>query len=166
MIETRTAIGYVRSALSLILALAICFAAARLGSLATTPHLPWYHALEKPFFTPPDWAFPVAWTTLYTLMGFALWRVVSKPLDKRSRTFATGVFFVQLALNITWSFAFFGEENPAFGLAVISALLVAIVANIMVFRPIDRLASLLLLPYLGWVAFAALLNLSIWWMNT
>lgn len=157
--------GPVRSGLSLLVALGICFIAARLGSTATTPNLGWYEALQKPFFTPPNIAFPIAWTILYTMMGFSLWRVATRPTDRRARSLALGVFMVQLLLNVGWSFAFFGQQNPELGLIVVIALLVSIVVNIMVFLPLDRLAGWLLVPYGLWVTYAFMLNLAIWRMN-
>ncbi|WP_188410692.1 TspO/MBR family protein [Agaricicola taiwanensis] len=157
--------GPVRSIGSLVLAFALCFSAARLGSIATTPNLGWYATLAKPFFTPPNWAFPVAWTTLFILMAIALWRVATRAAEPRQRQLALGAFMVQLLLNIGWSFAFFGQQNPALGLAVIAALIIAIAATMALFRPIDRIASLLLLPYILWVCYAGLLNATIWWMN-
>jgi tryptophan-rich sensory protein len=154
-----------RSFLTLLLAFALCFAASRLGSLATTPNLDWYHSLRQPFFQPPDWAFPVVWTILYAMMAVSLWRIASRPLTKHPRSVAMGVFMLQLLLNIGWSFAFFGQQNPQLGLVVIGALLVAIAWNIAVFRSLDRLAGLLLIPYFLWVCYATLLNLAIWWLN-
>lgn len=155
-----------KSVMILMGAFALCFAAAQLGSWATVPNLPWYGGLQKPAFNPPNWAFPVAWSVLYALMAISLWRVATvRPLDSSLRIRAIGVFLVQLAINTTWSFAFFGQQSPALGLVVIGILLVAIVITIFVFQGIDRLAAWLLVPYLAWVGFASLLNTSIWLMN-
>ena len=74
-------------------------------------------------------------------------------------------FFVQLVLNGTWSFAFFGGQSPIAGLVVIVALMVAILATIRTFWRLDRTAALLLLPYLAWVSYATLLNGTIWRLN-
>jgi benzodiazapine receptor len=136
------------------------------ASLVTQPSIPgWYAGLQKPGFTPPNWAFPVAWTLLYAMMAYALWRILSLPKDRPGRSAAIAAFFVQLALNGLWSFAFFGARSPLAGLVVIAALIVAIAAAISAFWRLDRTAALLLVPYLAWVAYAALLNGTIWRMN-
>jgi benzodiazapine receptor len=136
------------------------------ASLVTQPSIPgWYAGLQKPGFTPPNWAFPVAWTLLYAMMAYALWRILSLPKHRPGRSAAIAAFFVQLALNGLWSFAFFGARSPLAGLVVIAALIVAIGAAIRAFWKLDRTAALLLVPYLAWVAYAALLNGTIWRMN-
>jgi tryptophan-rich sensory protein len=137
------------------------------ASLVTQPNIPtWYATLLKPGFTPPNWAFPVAWTLLYAMMAYALWRILSLPKAQPGRTGAIVAFFVQLALNGLWSFAFFGGQSPLAGLVVIAALIVAILATIRTFWRLDRVAALLLVPYLAWVAYAALLNGTIWRLNS
>jgi tryptophan-rich sensory protein len=142
-------------------------AAALLGSIATAPNIPtWYEGLEKPGFTPPNWVFGPAWTILYLMMAAAIWRVLSLPAGRPGRSAALAAFFVQLALNATWSWAFFAARSPGAGLLVIAALLVAIVSTIRLFRPLDRPASWLLVPYLAWVAYASALNLAIWRLNS
>src|SRR5918998_6959037 len=118
------------------------------ASLITQPNIPsWYAGLQKPSFTPPNWAFPVAWTILYAMMAYALWRILSLPENRPGRAAAIVAFFVQLTLNGTWSFAFFGGQSPLAGLLVILALIVAILATIRTFWPLDRVAALLLVPY-------------------
>jgi tryptophan-rich sensory protein len=142
----------------------LCVAAGWLGSIATTPAIPtWYAGLEKPPFNPPNSVFPIVWTTLYVLMGIAAWRVWRAGLPDTG--WALRPFFLQLALNVAWSFAFFGAESPALGFLVISLLWLAIVWCIVVFRQVDRWAAILLLPYLAWVSFAAVLNGAIWALN-
>jgi tryptophan-rich sensory protein len=136
------------------------------ASLITQPNIPgWYAGLQKPSFTPPNWAFPVAWTILYAMMAYALWRILSLPENRPGRSTAIIAFFVQLALNGTWSFAFFGGQSPLAGLMVIAALIVAILATIRTFWRLDRTAALLLVPYLAWVSYATLLNATIWRLN-
>jgi tryptophan-rich sensory protein len=136
-----------------------------LGNLATLPNIPtWYAGLAKPGFTPPNWLFGPVWTTLYAMMAYAVWRILSLPAgSERSR--AITAFFVQLALNALWSWAFFGAHNPGAGLVVILALIVAIVATIRSFWPLDRIAAYLLVPYLAWVCYATALNAAIWRLN-
>lgn len=141
-------------------------AAAVAGSLVTQPNIPnWYAGLEKPWFTPPNWLFAPVWTALYALMAYAIWRILSYPKDMPGRSAAIAVFFLQLVLNALWSFAFFGARSPVAGLIVIASLIVAILATMRSFWPIDRIAALLLLPYLAWVLYAAALNGAIWRLN-
>jgi len=136
------------------------------GSLVTTPNIPtWYAGLAKPGFTPPDWLFGPVWTTLYALMAYAVWRILALPKDRPGRSTAVTAFFVQLALNSLWSFAFFGGHSPVAGLVVIAALIVAILATIRAFWSLDRVAAWLLVPYLAWVAYATALNAAIWHLN-
>jgi tryptophan-rich sensory protein len=136
------------------------------ASLVTQPNIPtWYATLQKPGFTPPNWAFPVAWTLLYALMAYALWRILSLPKDRPGRSAAITAFFVQLVLNGLWSFAFFGAHSPSAGVIVILALIAAILATMWAFGRLDRIAALLLAPYLAWVAYATVLNGTIWQLN-
>ena len=137
-----------------------------LGSLATMPNIPtWYAGLVKPGFTPPNWLFAPVWTLLYAMMAFALWRILSLPKGLPGRSGAIAAFFVQLGLNCLWSWAFFGARSPLAGLVVILALIVAIVATIRAFWPLDRVAAWLLAPYLAWVAYATALNGAVWYLN-
>ena len=135
-----------------------------LGQLATFPNLePWYAGLAKPAFNPPNWIFGPVWTTLYALMGFALWRVLrtTAPL----RRLAVLLFYAQLVLNAAWSWMFFAAQSPAAGLANIIPQWLLIVATVAVFWRVDRLAALCLLPLAAWVGFAAVLNFEIWRLN-
>lgn len=136
------------------------------ASLVTQPNIPdWYAGLQKPAFTPPNWAFPVVWTLLYAMMAYALWRILSIPESRPVRSMAIVAFFGQLVLNGLWSFAFFGGKSPLAGLVVIAALIVAILATIRAFWRLDRAAALLLVPYLAWVTYATALNGTIWRLN-
>jgi translocator protein len=150
---------------SLFVAGAACFGAAAIGSLLTEPNLPWYETLAKPWFTPPNTAFPLAWTLLYGAMAVSAWLVWRAPGSASGRQLALTWFGIQLILNVLWSFAFFWLHSPAFGLAVIMVLLLAIAGTIVVFDRSSRVATLLLMPYLLWVAFATALNVSIWILN-
>jgi translocator protein len=99
------------------------------------------------------------------MMAYALWRILSLPEGLPGRKAAIAAFFVQLILNGLWSFAFFGAQSPVAGLVVIAALIVAILATIVSFWKLDRAAALLLVPYLAWVAYASVLNGTIWRLN-
>ena len=117
---------------------------------------------DRPWLFPPTIAFPVVWTALFTLMGVALYLVVRRGLDRRAVRAAVAVFAVQLALNVAWTPAFFGLRRPDLGLVVIALLWVAVAATIAAFDRVDRRAALLLVPYLAWVSFAAVLNYAIY----
>ena len=146
--------------------IAIALLAGWLGSMATTPNIPtWYAGLEKPSFNPPNSIFPIVWTALYVLMAVAAWLVWRAPASPPQRRAALVLYFVQLAVNVAWSFAFFGAQSPLAGLVVIAVLIVAIVATVLAFRRISGLAAVLLLPYLAWVAFATVLNAAIYALN-
>jgi benzodiazapine receptor len=142
--------------------IALCKAVGVAGSIFTAQAIPeWYAFLNKPSFSPPNWLFGPVWVTLYALMGiaaFLVWR-------KAGMGQALGVFALQLALNAAWSPIFFGLQNPLLGLVCIVAMWLAIVWTIVQFGRVSRAAALLLVPYLLWVSFATVLNLSIVLLN-
>jgi tryptophan-rich sensory protein len=155
-----------RGLLLLVLAMLPPLAASVLGQIFTAVGLVgWYRTLHKPFFTPPDLVFPLVWTFLYALMAVSFWRILRAKPEAGPKGAAIGFFFVQLALNVAWSWAFFGQRSPLLGLVVIGALLVAIALNIRAFTKIDRAAGWALYPYLAWVGFATLLNAAIFFLN-
>jgi tryptophan-rich sensory protein len=137
------------------------------GSLFTTSESlnNWYANLNKPPFNPPDWIFGPVWTTLYILMGIAAFLVWRKGLDNKLVRLALLLFVIQLALNTLWSPLFFGLRSPLFGLIDIVLLLSAIVLTIICFFKTSLWPALLLIPYLAWVSFAAVLNASIYILN-
>lgn len=153
----------------LIISLLLSFAAAAIGSVFTFGAIPtWYAELAKPAFNPPNWVFGPAWTVLYILMAvalFLLWNTPPKPSTKSRRTLAFWLFGVQLVLNALWSIVFFGLHQLGPALIVIAALWLAILACMVVFWPLRKVAALLLLPYLAWVTFASLLNYAVWQLN-
>lgn len=140
--------------------------AAVLGRVATEPNVAtWYAGLAKPAFTPPDWVFGPVWTGLYVTMIAAVWRILARATREPGGRRALFAFYAQLALNAAWSWAFFWSRSPLAGLVVIVALLVAIAIAIRAFRPIDRVAAALLVPYALWVGYATVLNAAIYAMN-
>ena len=144
----------------------LCMLAGFVGRIFTTPKIDgWYAGLNKPSFNPPGWLFGPVWTALYVMMAIALYLVWRKGLAAKGVKVALAVFLVQLALNALWSFAFFGAESPLAGLVVIVALWAMIAASIAAFAPISRAAAALLVPYILWVTFAAILNASIYLLN-
>ena len=149
--------------LDILIAVVPVVLASVIGSAATVPQIPgWYAGLVKPPFNPPNSIFAPVWTTLFAMMAYAVFRILRQPRQAR---WALIAYHVQLALNLLWSCVFFGLNSPLGGMAVLLPLLAMIFATIAAFARIDRLSSLLLWPYAAWVSFAALLNLSIWWLN-
>ena len=124
----------------------------------------WYAGMVKPSWNPPDWLFGPVWTLLYLLMAVAAWRVWLRAAGSVRRG-AIVWWVIQLVLNGLWSWLFFGLHRIGWALAELGLLWVAILFTFIAFRSIDRLAGLLLLPYLAWVSFAAVLNFSLWSLN-
>jgi tryptophan-rich sensory protein len=139
--------------------LAACMAAATTGALFQPG--PWYKALAKPRWTPPDWAFPVVWSLLYLCMSAAAARVALLP----GSGLALALWSVQIALNTLWTPIFFGLRRMGAGLVVILFLWLAVAATMLAFWQLDRLAGLLFAPYLVWVSIAAALNHAVWSRN-
>ena len=126
----------------------------------------WYGSLVRPGIAPPNWLFGPVWTTLFALMGVAAW-LVWRRADREPAAvrLAIAVFAVHFAFNLGWSAAFFALQAIGLGLAVILVLWALIVLTIWTFARVDRRAAYLLLPYLLWVSFAALLNYRFWVLN-
>jgi translocator protein len=137
-----------------------------IGSIATISEIPtWYSALSKPSWSPPNWLFGPVWTTLYILMGIALFLVWREGLDRNDVRFALLIFTLQLILNLLWSIVFF-TYHALFGSFILIMLLwIAILANIIAFYIISRPAGLLLVPYILWVSIASYLNYSVYILN-
>jgi tryptophan-rich sensory protein len=148
----------------------VCQAAGGLGAVATADGLKqWYPALRKPSFTPPGGVFAPVWTTLYLLMGIAEYLLSRQadagPESRRLARRAQSLFALQLGLNLAWSFLFFKVRAPLGALIELVVLWVAILLTILSFARLSRTAALLLVPYLAWSTFAAVLNGAIWWLN-
>jgi len=123
----------------------------------------WFDALKKPSFMPPGWAFPVAWTTLYVLMGVAVARVIAG--QGPHRLLALTLFAAQLLLNLAWSPVFFGMHQARAGLVIIVVMILLAAVTAILFWRICRAAGALMIPYLGWLCFAASLNAAIVRLN-
>lgn len=154
-----------RELAGLALSIVACFAVAAIGSALTIPSIPtWYAALNKPSWNPPASVFGPVWSALYLLMAVSAWLVwrgrgfpaVAVPLT---------LFALQLVLNCAWSWLFFSLHRPWLALGDIVLLWCAILATVISFARVSLLASILLVPYLIWVSFAAVLNLTIAKMN-
>lgn len=148
-----------------LIAAAACAAALVIGGVLTRPNLDWYATLAKPSFAPPNSVFPVVWPILYALMATSAWLVWRAPGKEEDRKLAMIWFFVQLAIGVLWSVAFFVMHSPAAGLGVIMAFLLVIAITIIYFDRLSRLASVLLVPLLLWVCFATGLNTAILLLN-
>ncbi|ESU29675.1 benzodiazepine receptor TspO [Flavobacterium limnosediminis JC2902] len=126
----------------------------------------WYPTLVKPGFNPPNWVFAPVWSTLFVMMGVAaglVWnRIESDRINVRK---GLQFFAIQLVLNFLWSYLFFGLHNPLLALVEIVVLLLMIFETYVVFKKVDKIAGMLLLPYLAWVGFATVLNAAIFWLN-
>lgn len=148
----------------LLLSLGLCLGVGLVGSIFTSPAIStWYSTLNKPFFTPPNWVFAPAWTLLYIMMGVSLYLVwISKSKLKKD---AINIFFAQLGLNVFWSIIFFGLRNPILALVDIIALWIAVFLTIRSFYKVNKLSGNLLIPYILWITFATVLNLSIVILN-
>ena len=141
----------------------LCELAGVLGSIPNIKSIPrWFSKIRKPRFQPPNWVFGPVWTLLYLLMGVSLYLVVG---SAGWSSVAVLVFFLQLILNLAWSWIFFGLKKPGFAFFELAVLWIVIMWNIAVFYPISHGASYLLAPYILWVSFAAVLNYSIWRLN-
>ncbi len=118
----------------------------------------WYAGLEKPPGVPPNWLFGPVWTVLYAMMGISLARVWHFVPTGPAKTRALVRFAIQMILNLTWTPVFFGAHLLAPALAVIVFLWIMILLTIFAFKPLDRIAAMLLVPYLVWVSYATYLN--------
>ena len=152
------------SIVALLAWLALLTGAAALGSLASVDAPQFYGSLTLPSWAPPAGIFGPVWTILYAMMAIAAWLVWREPGSARTRT-ALVLFMVQLALNVLWSWLFFGWRLGLASVIEIVLLWVSIAATIMAFWRIRQLAGALLLPYIAWVTFAAALNFTVWRMN-
>ena len=153
--------------LKLIFSIVICHSAGFIGAIFTSSTIPtWYDSLKKPFFSPPNWIFGPVWTILYTLMGISAYLVWRHGIHNSQVKTALIIFGVQLFLNAIWSPIFFGLRALFVALVVIIILWIAILLNILTFLKISKIAAVLLIPYILWVSFAAILNYSLWILNS
>lgn len=177
------------NAIKVLISIIICELAGIVGSVFTTPEIKgWYAGLEKPSFSPPNWIFGPVWTILFILMGISLylvwaekwqakdsgrmqkikaWNIYSQKLwqGQWSKINIILIFALQLILNIVWSFLFFGMHSPQLAFFEILMLWFTILFTILNFYRVSKLAAYLLVPYIFWVSFAAILNYFIWMLN-
>jgi translocator protein len=155
-----------KNVLVLLACLAVCFAAAAIGSAFTIKSIPtWYAALAKPPLNPPNWIFGPVWSLLYTAMAVAVFLVIKNGFKGDGVTYAAVLFGAQLVLNALWSVVFFGKQNPLIALIIIIVLWVAILLTIIAFYRVSKPAAYIMIPYILWVSFASYLNAGVWWIN-
>lgn len=136
-----------------------CGAAAATGAMF--PPGPWYEALKKPPWTPPNWLFPLAWTTLYVCIAMA----ASRAAASESNGLAMALLSAQFAFNTLWTPIFFGLRRLRAAFVVVSVLWITVAATMLAFFQLDLIAGLLFVPYLLWVTVASALNFAVWRLN-
>jgi benzodiazapine receptor len=144
--------------------LAVTFTVAAIGALASVDAATFYEQLQRPSWAPPSWLFGPVWTVLYAAMAVSAWLVWRKRGFGEGRV-ALGLFLLQLAVNGLWSWLFFGWRLGGLALADVLLLWMLIALTMVVFHGINRLAALLLVPYLAWVTFASALTFAVWRLN-
>lgn len=153
-----------KSSLALAISVLAVVAASAVGGLATSSASQEYGRLEQPGWAPPSWVFGPVWTVLYLLMAVAAWLVWRTGPSSGSRR-ALLLYAVQLVLNAAWTPLFFGLGWRGIAFFELSALLLVLIATLVMFWRIDRLAGAMLVPYLVWTAFALSLNFAVWQLN-
>jgi tryptophan-rich sensory protein len=121
----------------------------------------WYEGIKKPWWTPPNWLFPVAWTILYIMIAIAGWLV----WQHSGWSTALAIWGIGLVLNALWSYFMFGRQEIGFALADVAALWLSVALFIAAAWNLDRTAAYLFVPYLVWVTIASALNFEVWRLN-
>jgi tryptophan-rich sensory protein len=152
--------------LTFLIAIIIPQIAGAIGSIFSFSSIPtWYTTLVRPSIAPPNWVFGPVWTTLFLLMGISSFIIYQKGINRPDVRRALYVFFIQLILNATWSILFFGLNDIGAALIEIVGLWVIILANIILFWRISKIAGYILIPYILWVSFASYLNYTFFILN-
>jgi len=141
--------------MTLVIFLIACGAAATTGMIFKPGE--WYAQLDKPSFTPPNWAFPVAWTIIYLLLAWAGYRLTLLPGSQD----ILALWAAQIALNTLWTPVFFGARRVFAAMLILSLLLLVVAVMVVATLRLDLVTGLILLPYLLWLAVAFALNFSI-----
>lgn len=154
------------NSVKLLLSIAIPVAVGATAGLFTSAEIPgWYQTIQKPSWNPPNWLFAPVWTSLYVLMGIALFLIWKSTATDKVKQKAISLFAIQLALNFCWSFIFFNQHQIGWALVEIVVMWLFILLTIFAFAPISKVAAWLLVPYISWVSFATILNYTIWQLN-
>jgi translocator protein len=151
--------------LKLTLSILTCNIVGGIGALVTNPNSAWFVSLTKPGFQPPNWLFGPVWTLLYTLMGISFYLLFKNGLNTPLQKRALALFIVQLCLNSLWSFLYFGWHQIGLAAIEIVLMLVAICVCAYSFYVQHKVSGLLFIPYIIWVSFATVLNISLWLLN-
>lgn len=152
----------IKKPIYLIIAIVICQLAGVIGSFFTVSSVKtWYLTLAKPSFQPPSWLFSPVWITLFVLMGISLYLILLKKNNRQAIIW----FSSQLVLNILWSVIFFGMQQPTYAFIEIIVLWIAILVTIIKCYKLSKSAAYLMMPYILWVTFAAVLNFAIAYLN-
>ena len=152
--------------LKIIGVITVCLVIGAISGAVTADAIPgWYTTLNKPSFNPPNWLFAPVWTTLYVLMGISAGLVWNRGIQNKEIRSALSIFGIHLFFNFLWSMLFFGLKSPVLAMAEIIVLLVSIIWFTVRFYKIRPVYGLLQIPYILWVSFASVLNLSIVLLN-
>ena len=136
------------------------------GYFTSTGTGSWYQTIKTPSWNPPNWVFGPVWTFLYILMGISLYLVWKKDLPAEEKRMAYTFFALQLLFNFCWSFIFFNQHRIGLAFLDIVVLWVCLLVTIFLFARVSNVAAWLLVPYISWVSFAAILNFTIWKLNS
>ena len=148
---------------SLLFFLAFSFGASVWGGFVTSVYKePWYSMLNKPGFNPPDYIFPSIWIVLYLSMAFAVWLIWINPKKTEKVIY---IYFIHLFANASWSVVFFALHQIFLALLVIVIILLLVLWLIKLYYPINKISAFLMVPYVGWLCFAFVLNLNILLLN-
>lgn len=151
--------------IKLVISIVIPLIVGMLGSLFTSMSVKtWYQTIKKPVFNPPNWLFAPVWTILFILIGLSFYFVWINNFGKY-KNLCLFIYSLQLFFNLFWSASFFGLKSPLLASIVISILWILIVINIVLFYKVIPISGFLLIPYILWVSFAAILNFSIVTLN-
>lgn len=145
--------------------LALCIATSAVGAVASVNARSFYADLVRPDWAPPGWLFGPVWTVLFVAMAVAAWLVWRVPMASKARSLALGLFVAQLVANALWSWLFFAWRLGGAAFAEVLLLWLLIACTLVAFWRIRPVAGWLLVPYLGWVTFAAALNYVLWQLN-
>ena len=155
---------YMRNWIKLVISIAVPQVVALSGAYFTITGIDsWYQNIAKPSWNPPNWVFGPVWTILYILMGIALFIIWKS--ENRDRRTAIIFWVIQLVLNFLWTILFFNQRQILGAFIEMILLWIMILMTIIYFARISKLAAWLMVPYIAWVSFAALLNYAIWQLN-
>ena len=142
----------------------LCQIPALIGMNIVQHHMTWYHGLQKPMFTPPDWLFGMVWAVLYILLAVSAYYLTRKGINANNRK-AFWIFIVQLALNAMWTPVFFGMHQLTVSMILVLAMIILTFWYMRVAHKTSRASAWFMVPYAAWICFAWLLNTGIWMMN-